>query len=120
MQHHGRRGQGCEGRRRQGRARSQGRQEVLSDIPSVDEDPGGNAMRTAPASKVIQQQTSTLADDFQDVVTDAQELLETMGTEGGAKVIEMKKRVQASIDAARKQLGELQVSVTEGARAAVK
>jgi len=77
-------------------------------------------MRSAQASTVIQEQTSTLADDFQDVVTDAQQLLETMGTEGGAKVIEMKKRVQASIDAARKQLGELQVSVTEGARAAAK
>jgi ElaB/YqjD/DUF883 family membrane-anchored ribosome-binding protein len=77
-------------------------------------------MRSAPASRVIQDQASTLANDFQDVVTDAQELLETMGTEGGAKVIEMKKRVQASIDAARKQIGELQVSVREGARAAVK
>jgi ElaB/YqjD/DUF883 family membrane-anchored ribosome-binding protein len=77
-------------------------------------------MRSAPASTVIEDQTHTLAHDFQDVVTDAQQLLETMGTEGGAKVIELKKRVQASIDAARKQLGELQVSVTEGARAAAK
>jgi len=41
-----------------------------------------------------------------------------MVSEGGAKILDMKKRVQASIDAARKQLGELQVSVTEGAKAA--
>jgi ElaB/YqjD/DUF883 family membrane-anchored ribosome-binding protein len=77
-------------------------------------------MRSAQASTVIEDQTNTLAHDFQEVVSDAQALLETMGTEGGAKVAEMKKRVQASIDAARKQLGELQVSVTEGAKAAAK
>ena len=76
-------------------------------------------MRSAQSSTVIEDQANTLADDFQEVVTDAQELLANMGTEGGAKVGEMKKRVQASIDAARKQLGELQVSVTEGAKAAV-
>jgi len=75
-------------------------------------------MRSAQSSTVIEDQANTLADDFQEVVTDAQELLANMGTEGGAKVGEMKKRVQASIDAARKQLGELQVSVTEGAKAA--
>jgi ElaB/YqjD/DUF883 family membrane-anchored ribosome-binding protein len=75
-------------------------------------------MRSTQASTVIEDQTNTLAHDFQDVVTDAQELLETMGSEGGAKILDMKKRVQASIDAARKQLGELQVSVTEGAKAA--
>jgi len=75
-------------------------------------------MRSTQASTVIEDQTNTLAHDFQDVVTDAQELLETMGSEGGAKISDVKKRVQASIDAARKQLGELQVSVTEGAKAA--
>ena len=75
-------------------------------------------MRSPQASTVIEDQTNTLAHDFQDVVTDAQELLETMASEGGAKMSVMKKRVQASIDAARKQLGELQLSVTEGAKAA--
>jgi len=77
-------------------------------------------MRTAQASTVIEDQTNTLAQDFEDVVTDAQELLESMGTEGGAKLTEMKARVRASIEAARKQLGELQVSVTDGARAAAR
>jgi len=77
-------------------------------------------MRSAQARTAIEDQTNTLAHDFEDVVTDAQELLETMGSEGGAKISDMKKRVQASIDAARKQLGELQVSVTEGAKAAAK
>jgi len=75
-------------------------------------------MRSTQSSTAIQDQAETLAHDFQDVVTDAQELLETMGSEGGAKISDVKKRVQASIDAARKQLGELQVSVTEGAKAA--
>ncbi|HEX4780826.1 MAG TPA: DUF883 family protein [Usitatibacter sp.] len=73
-------------------------------------------MRSATTS-TIEDQTKTLAHDFEEVVTDAQELLETMGTEGGAKLTEMKRRVQASIEAARKQLGELQVSVTDGAKA---
>ncbi|HEX4333421.1 MAG TPA: DUF883 family protein [Usitatibacter sp.] len=77
-------------------------------------------MRTAPASTAIEDQTNTLANDFQDVVNDAQELLETMGSEGGAKIDEMKKRVQASIEAVRRQVGELKVSVTEGATAAAK
>ena len=76
-------------------------------------------MRSAQSSTVIRDQADTLAHDFQDVVTDAQELLATMGTEGGAKLAETKKRVQASIEAARKQLGELQVSLAEGAKAAV-
>jgi ElaB/YqjD/DUF883 family membrane-anchored ribosome-binding protein len=43
-----------------------------------------------------------------------------MGSEGGAKIDEMKKRVQASIEAVRRQVGELKVSVTEGATAAAK
>ena len=75
-------------------------------------------MRNTQASTAIEDQANILAHDFQDVVTDAQELLATMGSEGGAKLAETKKRVQASIEAARKQLGELQASVAESAKAA--
>ena len=75
-------------------------------------------MRSTQASTAIEDQANILAHDFQDVVTDAQELLATMGSEGGAKLAETKKRVQASIEAARKQLGELQASVAESAKAA--
>ena len=75
-------------------------------------------MSSAPASRVIEDQTNTLAHDFEDVVNDAQELLQSMGSEGGAKISEMKRRVEASMEAARKQLAELQASVAEGAKAA--
>ena len=77
-------------------------------------------MRNPGASTVIEDQADTLAHDFDHVVTDAQELLATMGTEGGTKIAEMKKRVQASIDVARGHLGELHANITEGAKAAVK
>jgi ElaB/YqjD/DUF883 family membrane-anchored ribosome-binding protein len=77
-------------------------------------------MCSAQVRPAVEDKTRTLARDFQHVVTDTQELLETMGNEGSAKVAEVRKRVQASIDSARTQLSELQASVTESARVAVK
>jgi|SRR6185503_8937801 len=77
-------------------------------------------MCSAQARPAVEDKTRTLARDFQHVVTDAQELIETMGNEGGAKVAEVRKRVQASLDSARARLEDLQASLTEGARAAVK
>ena len=75
-------------------------------------------MPSTQSSTAIEDQANTLAHDFEDVMTDAQELFATMGAEGGAKLAETKKRVQASIEATRKQLGVLQASVTETAKAA--
>ena len=64
--------------------------------------------------------TNALAQDFDNVVSDAQELLKTIGNEGDARLVEAKKRMQASLTIAKGRLSELQGAVTEGARAAVK
>ena len=61
-----------------------------------------------------------LAKDFDNVVSDAQELLKTIGNEGDAQLVHAKKRMQASLAVAKDRLAELQESVTEGARAAAK
>jgi ElaB/YqjD/DUF883 family membrane-anchored ribosome-binding protein len=64
--------------------------------------------------------TNALAQDFDNVVSDAQELLKTLGDEGGARMSDAKKRMQASLSVARDRLGELHETVTEGARAAAR
>src|SRR4051812_6746757 len=61
-----------------------------------------------------------LANDFQNVVSDAQELLKTMGDEGDAKLIEVKKRFQTSLNLARQRFGEVQANVAESMKAAAK
>src|SRR2546421_9741714 len=61
-----------------------------------------------------------LANDFQNVVSDAQELLKTMGDEGDAKLIEVKKRFQTSLNLARQRFGEVQATVTDSMKAAAK
>jgi ElaB/YqjD/DUF883 family membrane-anchored ribosome-binding protein len=63
---------------------------------------------------------NALAQDFQNVITDAQELLKTIGNEGDARLVDARKRMQASLNAAKERLVELQASVSEGARAAAK
>lgn len=62
--------------------------------------------------------THALAQDFDNVVSDAQELLKTIGNEGDARLIDAKKRMQASLAVAKNRLHELQTTVTDGARAA--
>lgn len=64
------------------------------------------------------QSPNTLAKDFDNVVSDAQELLKTIGNEGDARLVEAKKRMQASLAVAKNRLLELQTTVTDGARAA--
>jgi ElaB/YqjD/DUF883 family membrane-anchored ribosome-binding protein len=61
--------------------------------------------------------TTALARDFQNMVSDAQELLSTVAHDGDAKLAEMKSRVQASLDVARQGLEELQANVAQSARA---
>ena len=57
--------------------------------------------------------------DVQNVVNEAQELLKTVHTEGANKLDEVKTKVSAQYDVARAKLGDLQSTVTEGAKVAV-
>src|SRR5512144_2672622 len=68
--------------------------------------------------RTMTQSTHALAQDFDNVVSDAQELLKTIGNEGDARLVEAKKRMQASLAIAKNRLLELQTTVTDGARAA--
>lgn len=63
-------------------------------------------------------QPNTLERDIQNVVTDTQELLKTVQEEGGAKLSEIRGKVQSQIDTAKETLGQLQHSVQEGAKLA--
>jgi ElaB/YqjD/DUF883 family membrane-anchored ribosome-binding protein len=56
--------------------------------------------------------------DVQNVVNEAQELLKTVHTEGANKLDEVKTKMHAQYDVARARLGDLQATVTEGAKAA--
>ena len=63
--------------------------------------------------------TGPIARDIQNVVTDAQELLKTVQTEGESKYAEVKSKVQGQYDVARQKLGELQGTVQDGAKVAI-
>jgi ElaB/YqjD/DUF883 family membrane-anchored ribosome-binding protein len=63
--------------------------------------------------------TSPIARDIQNVVTDAQELLKTVQSEGENKLADVKTKVQAKLDNAKQMLGQLQTSVQDGAKVAV-
>jgi ElaB/YqjD/DUF883 family membrane-anchored ribosome-binding protein len=65
-------------------------------------------------------QAETLARDFRNVVADAQELLKAIGTDGDAKLNEVKARAQKSLNDAKVRLGELQDTIEENALAAAK
>jgi ElaB/YqjD/DUF883 family membrane-anchored ribosome-binding protein len=56
--------------------------------------------------------------DVQNVVNEAQELLRTVHNEGASKLDEVKTKMHAQYDVARARLGDLQSTVTEGAKAA--
>jgi ElaB/YqjD/DUF883 family membrane-anchored ribosome-binding protein len=60
-----------------------------------------------------------IARDIQNVVTDAQELLKTVQSEGESKLADVKTKVQAKLDNARQMLGELQSTVQDGAKVAM-
>jgi ElaB/YqjD/DUF883 family membrane-anchored ribosome-binding protein len=63
--------------------------------------------------------TSPIARDIQNVVTDAQELLKTVHSEGGSKLSEVKVKVQQQLDSAKQMLGEIQTTVNDGAKVAI-
>ena len=62
---------------------------------------------------------SPIARDIQNVVTDAQELLKTVQSEGGSKLSEVKVKVQQQLDSAKQMLGQLQTTVNDGAKVAI-
>ena len=63
--------------------------------------------------------TSPIARDIQNVVTDAQDLLKTVQSEGGSKLSEVKVKVQQQLDSAKQMLGQLQTTVNDGAKVAI-
>ncbi|MGZ5046487.1 MAG: DUF883 family protein [Usitatibacter sp.] len=60
-----------------------------------------------------------IARDIQNVVTDAQELLKTVQTEGESKLGDVKAKLQQQLDSAKQMLGQLQATVQDGAKVAV-
>ena len=64
-------------------------------------------------------QNSPIARDIQNVVTDAQELLKTVQSEGQTRLTEVKGQVQAKLDNAKVMLGQLGTQVQDGAKQAM-
>jgi len=60
-----------------------------------------------------------IARDIQNVVTDAQELLKTVQTEGQGKLADVKAKMSEQLDSAKQMLSQLQSTVQESAKAAV-
>ena len=69
-------------------------------------------MRTNTPANALQR-------DVQNVVNDAQELLQTVQDEGSAKISEIGDKVQSHIKTAKQTLGQVQQSVQDGAKLAV-
>ena len=63
-------------------------------------------------------QPNELGKDVQNVVSEAQELLKTVKDEGAMQVDNMKSRMHSQYSAARERFGEIQHTVTDGARMA--
>ena len=62
---------------------------------------------------------NAIARDIQNVVTDAQDLLKTVQTEGSNKLADVKAKMNQQLDSAKQMLTQLQGTVTDGAKAAV-
>jgi ElaB/YqjD/DUF883 family membrane-anchored ribosome-binding protein len=78
-------------------------------------------MRSAmnPSSTANSGNSGPIARDIQNVVTDAQELLKTVQSEGESKLADVKIKVQAKLDNAKQMLGQLQTTVQDGAKVAL-
>lgn len=57
--------------------------------------------------------------DVQNVVSEAQELLKTVKDEGATQLDAVRSKVQAQYEVAREKFGEIQTTVSEGAKVAV-
>jgi len=64
-------------------------------------------------------QSNPIARDIQNVVTDAQELLKTVQSEGQTRLTEVKGQVQAKLDNAKVMLGQLGTQVQDSAKQAM-
>jgi ElaB/YqjD/DUF883 family membrane-anchored ribosome-binding protein len=64
-------------------------------------------------------QNNPIARDIQNVVSDAQDLLKTVQTEGESRLAEVRSKVQTQLETARQTLGELQQTVQAGAKQAM-
>jgi ElaB/YqjD/DUF883 family membrane-anchored ribosome-binding protein len=62
---------------------------------------------------------SPIARDIQNVVTDAQELLKTVQSEGQSRLTEVQTKVQSQLNVARQKLTDLQTTVQAGAKQAM-
>src|SRR5437764_3847618 len=71
------------------------------------------------ASTMGDTNSNPIARDIQNVVSDAQELLKTVQTEGQSKLSDVKGQVQAKLDNAKQMLGQLGAQVQDGAKEAM-
>ena len=63
-------------------------------------------------------QNNPVGRDVQNVVSEAQELLKTVKDEGASQMDAVRNKMQAQYDAAREKFGEIQTTVSEGAKVA--
>jgi len=71
------------------------------------------------ASTMENTNSNPIARDIQNVVSDAQELLKTVQTEGSSKLTEVKGQVQAKLDNAKQMLGQLGTQVQDASKQAM-
>jgi ElaB/YqjD/DUF883 family membrane-anchored ribosome-binding protein len=64
-------------------------------------------------------QNNPIARDIQNVVSDAQDLLKTVQTEGEGRLADVRSKMQTQLESARQTLGELQQTVQQGAKQAM-
>lgn len=62
---------------------------------------------------------NALGRDIQNVVSDAQELLKTVQSEGESKLADVKAKVASQVDTAKQKFGEIQQTVQDGAKVAM-
>lgn len=63
-------------------------------------------------------QSNPVGRDVQNVVSEAQELLKTVKDEGATQLDAVRNKMQAQYEVAREKFGEIQTTVTEGAKVA--
>ena len=61
-------------------------------------------------------QANALGRDVQNVVSEAQDLLKTVKDEGASQIDAVKQKLAGQYDVAREKFGQIQTTVTEGAK----
>jgi ElaB/YqjD/DUF883 family membrane-anchored ribosome-binding protein len=64
-------------------------------------------------------QSNPVGRDVQNVVSEAQELLKTVKDEGATQIDAVKQKLAGQYDVARQKFGEIQTTVTDGAKVAM-